>query len=141
VILTASTEDEDLFEALKAGAHGYLLKDLRAETFLELLDGALRGQPALTPELSRKVLRAFSRPGREAHKDPDALTERELEVLRLMAEGVTSNRQLALRLELSENTVKFHVRNILDKLHLHNRAQAVGYALRSKVVKPTDRAT
>ncbi|HUP22625.1 MAG TPA: response regulator transcription factor [Thermoanaerobaculia bacterium] len=136
VMLTASTEDEDLFAALQAGAQGYLVKNLQAKEFFDLLDGALAGQPALTPDLSRKVLRAFRRPSRVERKDPDALTERELEVLRLMAEGVTSNRQLARRLELSENTVKFHVRNILDKLHLHNRAQAVGYALREKVVKP-----
>jgi DNA-binding NarL/FixJ family response regulator len=136
VMLTASTEDEDLFEALKAGAQGYLVKNLQAQEFFGLLDAALLGQPALTPELSRKVLRAFSRPPREERKDPDALTERELEVLGMMAEGVTSNRQLAKELALSENTVKFHVRNILDKLHLHNRAQAVGYALRAKVVRP-----
>jgi DNA-binding NarL/FixJ family response regulator len=136
VMLTASTEDEDLFEALKAGAQGYLIKNLQAQEFFGLLDAALLGQPALTPELSRKVLRAFSRPVREERKDPDALTERELEVLGLMAEGITSNRQLAKQLHLSENTVKFHVRNILDKLHLHNRAQAVGYALREKVIKP-----
>jgi DNA-binding NarL/FixJ family response regulator len=136
VMLTASTEDEDLFEALKAGAQGYLVKNLQAQEFFNLLDSALLGQPALTPELSRKVLRAFSRPAREERKDPDALTERELEVLALMAEGVTSNRHLARQLKLSENTVKFHVRNILDKLHLHNRAQAVGFALREKVIKP-----
>jgi DNA-binding NarL/FixJ family response regulator len=136
VVLTASTEDEDLFEALKAGAQGYLVKNLQAKEFFALLDAALLGQPALTPELSRKVLRAFSRPPKEERKNPDALTERELEVLSLMADGVTSNRELASRLHLSENTVKFHVRNILDKLHLHNRAQAVGYALREKMVTP-----
>jgi DNA-binding NarL/FixJ family response regulator len=136
VVLTASTHEDDLFEALKAGAEGYLLKDLEADAFFDLLEGALEGQPALTPELSRKVLQAFAR-GRHAateRHDPDALTERELEVLKLMVDGVTSNRQLARRLDLSENTVKFHVRNILDKLHLHNRAQAVSHALRNRMV-------
>jgi DNA-binding NarL/FixJ family response regulator len=137
VVLTASTEDEDLFEALQAGAQGYLLKDLDADSFFKLLTGALEGQPALTPELSRKILQAFSRrPQQPEREDPDALTERELEVLHLLVEGITSNRQLARRLQVSENTVKFHVRNILDKLHLHNRAQAVSVALRRKMVEP-----
>jgi len=136
VVLTASTQEEDLFEALKAGAQGYLLKDLEADAFFDLLEGALEGHPALTPELSRKVLQAFARGRHTAteRQDPDALTERELEVLKLMVDGVTSNRQLARRLVLSENTVKFHVRNILDKLHLHNRAQAVSHALRNRMV-------
>jgi len=139
IVLTASTEDEDLFEALQAGAQGYLLKNLEAESFFKLLDGALEGQPALTPELSRKILLAFSRRTQAAQaEDPDALTERELQVLELMVEGITSNRQLARRLEVSENTIKFHVRNILDKLHLHNRAQAVSVALRRKMVQPPD---
>jgi len=139
VVLTASTDDEDLFEALKAGAVGYVMKNLQGETFLGLLEDAAAGHPALTPELSRKVLQAFAahdRRGTAAWRDPDALTERELEVLTLMTDGVTSNRQLARRLEVSENTVKFHVRNILDKLHLHNRAQAVSHALRHKLVDP-----
>jgi DNA-binding NarL/FixJ family response regulator len=137
VVLTASTEDDDLFEALQAGAQGYLLKDLDADSFFKLLEGALAGQPALTPELSRKILQAFSRRPQQAEReDPDALTGRELEVLHLLVDGVTSNRQLARRLEVSENTVKFHVRNILDKLHLHNRAQAVSVALRKKMVDP-----
>ena len=136
VVLTASAEDADLFEALKAGAQGYLLKNLEADRFVDLLRRLLLGQPALSPELSRKVLHAFARGGQVvAPKDPDALTEREMEVLGLMVQGITSNRQLAKRLQVSENTVKFHVRNILDKLHLHNRAQAVGFALRSKVVR------
>jgi DNA-binding NarL/FixJ family response regulator len=137
VVLTASTEDEDLFEALQAGAQGYLLKDLDADSFFKLLEGALAGQPALTPELSRKILQAFSRrPQQPEREDPDALTGRELEVLNLLVDGITSNRQLARRLQVSENTVKFHVRNILDKLHLHNRAQAVSVALRRKMVAP-----
>jgi DNA-binding NarL/FixJ family response regulator len=140
VILTASMEDEDLFEALRAGASGYLLKNLEADSFFDLLERALAGEPALTPQLSRKVLQALSKPQttRPAHEDPDALTDREREVLELMVDGVTSNRQLARRLEVSENTVKFHVRNILDKLHLHNRAQAVSHALRHGMVDPDE---
>ena len=138
VVLTASMEDEDLFEALRAGAQGYLLKNLEAESFFSLLDRALAGEPALTPALSRKVLQALNRPApaRPEPEDPDALTDREREVLELLVEGITSNRQLARRLNVSENTVKFHVRNILDKLHLHNRAQAVSHALRKGIVEP-----
>ena len=141
VVLTASSEDADLFEALRLGAQGFLLKSLDSDRFLDLLRRLLMGLPALSPELSRKVLHAFARGGQPMPpKDPDALTERELEVLALMVQGVTSNRQLARRLEVSENTVKFHVRNILDKLHLHDRAQAVGFALRTKVVRLAEAA-
>jgi len=135
IILTASEDDAKLFDAIKAGAQGYLLKNLEAEDFFAMLDRASRGEPALTANLARKLLQEFARPA-EAPEDADALTDREREVLELMIEGVTSNRKLAKRLNVSENTVKFHVRNILDKLRLHSRAQAVGYALRKKIVDP-----
>jgi DNA-binding NarL/FixJ family response regulator len=138
VILTASDQDETLFEAIKAGAQGYLQKNLEAEEFFALLERVTRGEPGLTPLLARKLLQEFAKPVAEpkiSQDVPDALTAREREVLELMVEGVTSNRKLAKRLDLSENTVKFHVRNILDKLHLHNRAQVVGYALRKKMIE------
>ncbi|MEM8931377.1 MAG: response regulator transcription factor [Acidobacteriota bacterium] len=140
VVLTASNDDEDLFEAIKSGADGYLLKDLEADQFFGLLEGVARGEPALTALLARKVLAEFAKPKAQAkeHKDPDALTARELEVLETMVEGVTTNRALAKHLGVSENTVKFHVRNILDKLHLHNRAQVVSYALRHGIVPLSD---
>lgn len=136
VILTASDDDANLFEAVKSGAQGYILKNLEADRFFTLLNGVHRGEPALTPTLAKKVLQEFAKtkPAGRRHEDPDALTEREQEVLELMVSGVTSNRALADRLELSENTVKFHVRNILDKLHLHNRAEVVGHALRHGMV-------
>ena len=139
VVLTASSEDEDLFEAIKCGAAGYLVKDLEADKFFALLEGVARGEPALTPSLARKLLTEFARPKPSAakDKDPDALTAREMEVLEAMVEGVTTNRALARELGVSENTVKFHVRNILDKLHLNNRAQVVGHALRQGLV-PAD---
>lgn len=139
VVLTASDEDSNLFEALKVGAKGYILKDLEADRFFPLLEGVVRGEPALTPALARKVLDEYARPrtSNRERQDPDALTGRELEILELMVEGITSNRKLARELGVSENTVKFHVRNILDKLHLHNRAQVVGYALRHQLVEPT----
>jgi DNA-binding NarL/FixJ family response regulator len=100
-----------------------------------MLDRAHRGEPAMTPALAKKLLQEFAKPSEAAAApDQDALTAREREVLELMVEGVTSNRRLAKRLNLSENTVKFHVRNILDKLRLHNRAEVVGYALRHGMV-------
>ena len=139
VMLTASEEETKLFDAIKSGAQGYLLKNLEADTFFEMLERAQRGEPALTPALARKLLQEFAKPPEPAATptpatEQDALTAREREVLELMVEGVTSNRKLAKRLGLSENTVKFHVRNILDKLRLHNRAEVVGYALRHGIV-------
>lgn len=138
VILTASDEDAKLFEAIKSGAQGYLLKNLESSEFFPLLDGINRGEPALTPALARKLLQEFARPSAAQTQphDPDALTERELEVLKLLVQGITSNRKLAEHLGVSENTIKFHVRNILDKLHLHNRAQVVSYAIRNRIVEP-----
>jgi len=137
VVLTASDEDAKLFEAIKSGAQGYLLKNLESDEFFALLEGIGRGEPGLTPALARKLLLEFARPAQPAAQahDPDALTEREREVLELLVQGVTSNRKLARELGVSENTVKFHVRNILDKLHLHNRAQVVSYAIRNKIVE------
>ncbi|MGD2115750.1 MAG: response regulator transcription factor [Acidobacteriota bacterium] len=139
IVLTASDDEANLFEAIKAGAKGYLLKDLEADRFFSLLEGVAQGEPALTPSLARKLLDEFARPKPAAREeyDPDALTEREQEVLELMVDGITSNRRLASELGVSENTVKFHVRNILDKLHLHNRAQVVAYALRHRLVEPS----
>jgi DNA-binding NarL/FixJ family response regulator len=136
VILTAFDDDARLFAAIRSGAQGYLLKDLDAAEFLRLLHGVGRGEPALTPALARKLLQEFARPSQVPahHPDPDALTDREREVLALLVRGVTSNRLLAGELGVSENTVKFHVRNILDKLHLHDRAQVVGYAIRHRMV-------
>ena len=133
VILTASESDTTLFEAIKSGAQGYLIKNLEADDFFALLDRASTGEPAFTPALARRLLVEFAKPEEKpAATEQDSLTDREREVLELMVEGVVSNRKLAKRLNLSENTVKFHVRNILDKLRLHNRAEAVGYALRKK---------
>lgn len=135
VVLTASDDDQNLFEAIKSGAQGYVLKNLEAAEFFSELEGLSRGEPALSPALARKLMRELAKPA-GSREDPDALTERELDVLRCLVEGVTSNRKLAHRLGVSENTVKFHVRNILDKLHLHNRAQVVAFALRHRIVDP-----
>jgi DNA-binding NarL/FixJ family response regulator len=140
IVLTASDSEASLLEAIKSGAQGYLLKNLEADDFFALLERAQAGEPALNPTLARRLLQEFARGGaaKPASGGPadDDLTAREREVLELMVEGVTSNRKLAHRLGLAENTVKFHVRNILDKLRLHNRAEVVGYALRHKLVDP-----
>lgn len=137
IILTASEDDANLFDAIKSGAQGYLLKNLEADDFFALLDAASRGEPALTPALAKKLLQEFAKPvAAPVAGEQDGLTQREREVLELMVEGITSNRRLAKRLGVSENTVKFHVRNILDKLRLHNRAEVVGYALRNRMVEP-----
>jgi DNA-binding NarL/FixJ family response regulator len=138
VVLTGSDEDAQLFEAIKSGAQGYLLKNIGSRELFALLEGVGRGEPALTPLLAAKLLHEFARPPRPAVEphDPDALTDREREVLELLVAGTTSNRKLAQKLGVSENTVKFHVRNILDKLHLNNRAQVVGFALRHGIVAP-----
>lgn len=137
LVLTASDEDAKLFEAIKSGAQGYLLKNLNADEFFAMLDRAERGEPALTSGIAKKLLEEFARPPKTPAApaaDPDALTEREREILNLLVEGVTSNRKLATRLGVSENTIKFHVRHVLDKLHLNNRAQVVAYALRHGLV-------
>jgi DNA-binding NarL/FixJ family response regulator len=138
VILTASEDDADLFEAIKSGAQGYLFKNLASDDFFRLLEGVGRGEPALTPGLARRLLGEFARPAASARAaaeaGPQALTEREHDVLELLVQGVTSNRELAERLVISENTVKYHLRNILDKLHVQNRAQVVAYAMRHGMV-------
>jgi DNA-binding NarL/FixJ family response regulator len=90
----------------------------------------MRGEPALTPDLAKKLLGEFAHPTATRHeRASDELTERERDVLELLVQGVTSNRELAERLVVTENTVKYHLRNILDKLHAKNRAQVVAYAL------------
>jgi DNA-binding NarL/FixJ family response regulator len=137
VVLTASEDDADLFDAVKSGAQGYLPKNLEAGQLFTFLDGVLKGEPALTPTLARKVLGEFARGKSEPAKKPaSTLTDRERDVLELLVSGVTSNRELADKLFVSENTVKYHLRNILDKLHLNNRAQVIAYAVRHGLVDP-----
>jgi DNA-binding NarL/FixJ family response regulator len=134
IMLTASEEDAHLFEAIKSGAQGYLFKNLDSEELLRLLERVARGEPALTPALARKLLVEFAHPAPHVPARPaaveglEALTERERDVLDLLVQGITSNRELAERLVITENTVKYHFRNILDKLHVHNRAQVVAFA-------------
>ncbi|MBA2776704.1 MAG: response regulator transcription factor [Chloroflexia bacterium] len=135
VVLTASEDDADLFEAVKSGAQGYLSKNLEAQELFAFLDGVMKNEPALTPGLARKVLGEFARNGSGIVKPPvSVLTDREQDVLVLLTEGVTSNKELADRLFIAENTVKYHLRHILQKLHVNNRAQVIAYALRHGLV-------
>ena len=138
VVLTASEDDADLFEAVKSGARGYLPKNLEARQLFGFLEGVLKDEPALTPNLARKVLGEFAKGPAPEPEGPQgaSLTDRERDVLDLLVQGVTSNRDLAERLFVSENTVKYHLRNILYKLHLKNRAQVVAYAMRHGLVDP-----
>jgi DNA-binding NarL/FixJ family response regulator len=139
VVVTASDDDANLFEAIKSGAQGYIFKNLEAERFFPLLEGVTRGEPALTPQLAAKLLQEFAHPTATPAPRTDAplaegLTVREREVLELLVTGVTSNRDLAERLVVSENTVRYHLRNILDKLHVQNRAQVIAFAVRSGII-------
>ena len=134
IIVTVSEDEQDLFEAVKSGAEGYLLKGMSEEELSSTLEKIAAGEPALSPGLAAKILDEFARMAREGPSKPagpeDDLTDREREVLRLVADGAT-NREIASRLHISENTVGFHMKNILAKLHLKNRAQAAAFAIRA----------
>ena len=131
VMLTVSDDEQDLFEAVKSGAHGYLLKDLEAEQFFEALDATQRGEAVLPTRLAGKLLDEFRAQALKVGEPEEGggLSVREQEVLDLVAQGLT-NREAAERLYISENTVKYHMKNILDKLHLQNRAQVIAWAAR-----------
>ncbi len=133
VILTVSEADGDLFEAIRSGAHGYLVKSTSSEEFFDLLESLERGEAPLSRGLAAKIVRYLAGGGRPA--DAAALTPREEEILGLVAEGKT-NREVAADLFISDATVKFHMTNILNKLHLANRAQVVAYAHRHGLAAP-----
>ncbi len=133
VMLTVSDDENDLFEAVKSGARGYLLKDLEASQFFEALDAIARGEAVIPSRLAGNLLEEFrSKSLGVAETDPgDALSPREREVLDQVAQGLT-NKEVAEQLYISENTVKYHMKNILDKLHLRNRAQVIAWAARQE---------
>lgn len=135
VMLTVSDEEADLYDAVKAGASGYLLKDSSVEEVAQAVRVVADGQSLISPSMAVKLIDEFkqmSRPDRD-HGGGFKLTDRELEVLRLVARGL-NNREIAKELFISENTVKNHVRNILEKLQLHSRMEAVMYAVRQKIL-------
>jgi len=131
LVLTSFAADDKVFPAVKAGALGYLLKDSTPEQLLEAIRRVYRGEPSLEPSIARKVLQELSNPG-QGKPTTDPLTERELDVLRLIAQGL-SNKEIAAALFVAEWTVRSHVSNILSKLQLASRTQAALYALRSGI--------
>jgi len=136
VMLTVSERDTDLFEAIRVGADGYLLKDLEPEDLYRLCRGVFRGEAPLSPLMGAKILREFSSLGEaraEGIGPAGNITPREIDVLDLIVKGQT-NKEIAASLSVAESTVKNHLRNILAKLHLKNRVQAAAYALREGLV-------
>lgn len=129
VMLTVSDDENDLFEAVKSGAHGYLLKDLEAQEFFEALDAIERGEAVIPTRLAGNLLAEFRSSSQRQTESIDSLSPREKEVLDLVSQGLT-NKEVAGNLYISENTVKYHMKNILDKLHLRNRSQVIAWAAR-----------
>ena len=140
VMLTMSDDEGDLYEAIRAGASGYLLKDLPIDEVASSIRAVHAGQSLISPPLASKLLTEFAamaKRGDTAQPVPTPrLTAREMEVLRQVARGM-NNRDIARELFISENTVKNHVRNILEKLQLHSRMEAVVYAVRAKLLEIT----
>lgn len=148
VMLTVSADDEHLFEAIKSGASGYLLKNVEADRFFELLSGVARGEAAMSRDLAARVLEEFAHQAQraenaleieeiEGEEDSNNLTPRQIEVLQLVTQGLT-NREVAAALVITERTVKYHMSEILQKLHLQNRAQVIAYAVRTGLINSED---
>jgi DNA-binding NarL/FixJ family response regulator len=137
IMLTVSDNEEDLYAAVKAGASGYLLKEISIEELADAVRAVARGHSLISPSMASKLLSEFNalvQQSEERHRSLlPSLTEREIDVLKLVAKGL-SNREISEELYISENTVKNHVRNILEKLHLHSRMEAVVYAMREKLL-------
>jgi DNA-binding NarL/FixJ family response regulator len=136
IMLTVSDEEADLYEAVKSGASGYLLKDSSIEEVAQAVRVVADGQSLISPSMAIKLIDEFKQMSKpEKAAGPGLrLTERELDVLRLVAQG-HSNKEIAARLFISENTVKNHVRNMLEKLQLHSRMEAVMYAVRENLLE------
>ncbi|MFN2388690.1 MAG: response regulator [Actinomycetota bacterium] len=136
LMMTASEEETDLYDAIKAGASGYLLKDILIEEVADAVRGVFQGQSRISPPMASKLLNEFAtmvkRDEDRSRVPAPRLTARELEVLKLVATGL-NNRDIGTELFISENTVKNHVRNILEKLALHSRMEAVVYAVRENL--------
>lgn len=135
VMLTILEEDKKLFDAIKAGAHGYLIKNVSPHTLFETLRGVVHGEAAISRVTAGKILSEFAVRAHEGFKgsDEEQLGAREREVLQLLSKGLT-NKEIGSALNIAENTVKNHIKSILEKLHLANRVQAATYALERKLV-------
>jgi two-component system NarL family response regulator len=140
LMLTISDEEADLYDAIKAGASGYLLKEIPIEEVADAIRSVWQGQSRISPSMASKLLTEFANMSKGTEDRPQMpaprLTDREMEVLKLVAQGM-NNRDIAKELFISENTVKNHIRNILEKLHLHSRMEAVVYAVREKLLEIT----
>jgi DNA-binding NarL/FixJ family response regulator len=140
LMLTISDEEADLYDAIKAGASGYLLKEIPIDEVADAIRSVWAGQSRISPSMASKLLNEFAAmskaTGDRTQIPAPRLTDREMEVLRLVARGM-NNRDIAKELYISENTVKNHIRNILEKLHLHSRMEAVVYAVREKLLEIT----
>jgi two-component system NarL family response regulator len=138
LMLTISDEEEDLYDAIKAGASGYLLKEISIDDVASAIRSVHAGQSLISPSMASKLLTEFATMARkDAEKQQmptPRLTDREMQVLTLVAQGL-NNRDIAKQLFISENTVKNHVRNILEKLQLHSRMEAVVYAVKEKLLE------
>ncbi|MHB8170394.1 MAG: response regulator [Thermincolia bacterium] len=137
IMLTVQEDDEYLFEAIKSGAQGYLLKNLEPEELVGYIKGVMRGEAPISKAMASKILVEFANMAQMTTNSPVSdkkqLSFREKEVLRMVAQGAT-NKEIASELCISENTVKNHLRNILDKLQLENRVQAAAYAMREGII-------
>lgn len=127
LVLTAYAEDDKVFPAIKAGASGYVLKDIPPEELLQAIRDVANGQSFLHPTIAARLMREITQTTTPV-ENSESLTEREVEVLRWIARGL-SNQEIAVQLHVSERTITTHISNILDKLHLANRTQATLYAL------------
>jgi DNA-binding NarL/FixJ family response regulator len=140
IMLTISDEEADLYDAIKAGASGYLLKEISIEEVAAAIRAVNEGQSLISPSMASKLLTEFAsmikRTDDRQQVPTPRLTDREMEVLKLVAKGL-NNRDIAKQLFISENTVKNHIRNILEKLQLHSRMEAVVYAVREKLLEIT----
>ncbi|KOT64974.1 MULTISPECIES: response regulator transcription factor [Streptomyces] len=142
VVLTTYADDDHLFPALEAGARGYLTKDADGDEIVRAIEDVLSGEAGLSPKVQRRLLERFAEPARPAAPaapagPPDGLTAREVEVLRLVAEGL-SNPEIARSLHVSNATVKTHINNLFAKAGLRNRAQAIHYAYRHGLAQPPE---
>ena len=136
LVLTSFAEDDKVFPAIKAGAQGYLLKDSSPQELLQAIRETYAGESSLHPAIARKLIREINRPTTDLPPSQEPLTEREMEVLKYVAQGL-SNQSIADKLVISERTVRTHVGNILTKLHLANRTQAALYALKKGLAGPS----
>lgn len=136
IMLTVADQDRVLFEAIKAGAQGYLLKDIDPEELVQMIKGVQKGEAPVSRTTAARILSEYERQAKAESKKPRTegpLTEREQQVLELVAKGLT-NKEIAADLHISDSTVKNHLSNILEKLHLQNRIQAATYAIREGLV-------